>query len=228
MIALKRFKEPLVETLNREEVKALLAAPPADTFSGIRVRAMLHLAYSAALRVSKLVGLMLDDLRWPSLDSIHVLGKGRRERVLPLWKETRLLLREWLAVRPQTTCPNLFVNVRAEAMTRQGVNQRMAVHLKSASKRQPSLLSKKRVSPHTLRHSFALNILESTGDIRKVSLSLGHSSIQSTEIYLRVDPCEKLDIQAAGFPAGISKGTFNNAQDRLIAMLTDASRQSFM
>lgn len=224
-IPLKRFKEPLVDTLNQVEVKALLDAPPPDTFSGIRDRAMLHLAYSAALRVSELVGLMMDDLRMPSLDHIHVLGKGRRERVLPLWKETKVLLREWLSVRPQTACPNLFVNARSEAMTRQGFNHRMAVHLKSAAKQQPSLLSKKLVSPHTLRHSCALNILESTGDIRKVSLWLGHSSIQSSEIYLRVDPCEKLDIQAAGFPSGISKGTFNDAEDRLIAMLTDVSRQ---
>ena len=224
-IPLKRFREPLMVTLSREEVKALLEAPPTDTLIGIRDRAMLHLAYSAGLRVSELVGLMLDDLRGPYLDSVHVLGKGRRERVLPLWKDTRSLLRHWLAVRPKTTALNLFVNVRAEPMTRQGFNHRMAVHLQTAVQRQPSLLLKKRVSPHTLRHSCALHILEATGDIRKVSLWLGHSNLQSTEVYLRVDPCEKLDIQAAGFPAGISKGSFNNAQDRLIAMLSDAARQ---
>ena len=220
-IPLKRFKEALIDTLSHTETKVLLEAPPEDTFSGIRDRALLHLTYSAALRVSEVINLTVADLRHPSLATVHVMGKGRRERVLPLWKETKSLLRKWLAVRPETDCPNLFVNVRAEAMTRQGINQRLAVHLKTAVEHQPSLLSKKRISPHTLRHSCAHHILEATGDIRKVSLWLGHSSIQSTEVYLRVDPGEKRDIQASVLPIEVKKGSFKHAEDRLMALLTD-------
>ena len=220
-IPLKRFKEALIETLSHAEIKALLEAPREDTFSGIRDRALLHLTYSAALRVSEVINLTVADLRYPSFATIHVMGKGRRERILPLWKETKSLLRQWLSVRPETDCPNLFVNVRAEAMTRQGINHRLAVHLKTAAEQQPSLLSKKRISPHTLRHSCAHHILEATGDIRKVSLWLGHSSIQSTEIYLRVDPGEKRDIQASALPIEVKKGCFKHAEDRLLALLTD-------
>ena len=220
-LPLKRFKEALIDTLSHAETKALLEAPRENTFSGIRDRALLHLTYSAALRVSEVVNLTVADLRYPSLDSVHVMGKGRRERILPLWKETKALLRQWLAVRPETDCPNLFVNVRAEAMTRQGINQRLAVHLKTAVEQQPSLLSKKRISPHTLRHSCAHHTLEATGDIRRVSLWLGHSSLQSTEIYLRVDPGEKRDIQVSVLPIEVKKGCFKHADDRLMALLTD-------
>ncbi|MXY39167.1 MAG: tyrosine-type recombinase/integrase [Rhodospirillaceae bacterium] len=80
----------------------------------------------------------------------------------------------------------------------------------------------KRVSPHTLRHSCAIHTLEATGDIRKVSLWLGHKTIRSTEIYLRADPVEKLDILAAGHPPSLRKGSFNDAPDRLLAILRDA------
>ncbi len=223
-IPLKRVDEPLIDTLSREELTALLDAPQTNSFSGIRDRAMLHLTYAAGLRVSELVGLTLDDLRKPNLDTVHVMGKGRRMRIMPLWKETKPLLRHWLAIRPDSADTHFFLNARATAMTRQGFNHRVAVHLETARKQQPSL-SNKRVSPHTLRHACALHILETTGDIRKVSLWLGHASIQSTEIYLRVDPSEKHDIIAAGFPPGIRKGSFKDAPDRLIAILSDMARQ---
>ncbi len=80
----------------------------------------------------------------------------------------------------------------------------------------------KRVSPHVLRHSCAMHTLEATGDIRKVSLWLGHAGIQSTEAYLRADPAEKFDVLAAGLPPGIKKGSFKNAPDRLLAILSEA------
>ena len=219
----KRFKEALIDTLSQEEVQALLDAPDPDTFSGVRDRAMFHLAFSAGLRVSELIGLCVHDLRGTRLDTVHIMGKGRRERVLPLWKQTKSLLRQWLAIRPECVDKHLFLNARGEAMTRQGVNYRLALHVNAASKRQPSLLQK-RISPHSLRHGCALHILQTTGDIRKASLWLGHSSIQTTEIYLRVDPSEKLDIAAAGFPVGIRKGSFKNAPDRLLSILNNVPK----
>ena len=223
-IPFKRFDQPLIETLSREQLKALLNAPDPNTFSGIRDRAMLHLTYAAGLRVSEIVGLTLGDLQNPAFDAVHVLGKGRRERVLPLWKQSRLLLRQWLAIRPDSPDPHLFLNARARAMTRQGFSHRMAVHLQTARRHQPSL-RRKRVSVHTLRHACALHILEVTGDIRKVSLWLGHASIHSTEAYLRVDPSQKHGIMAAGFPASIRKGSFRKPPDHLMAILSDAARQ---
>lgn len=116
----KRDNEALVDYLDRDELQALLDAPDPATRSGVRDRAMLHLAYAAGLRVSELTGLMCEDLAKPHLDTVHVTGKGRRERVLPLWKQTRFVLRQWLAIRPSGGDPHLFLNARAEAMSRHG------------------------------------------------------------------------------------------------------------
>ena len=95
----KRADEKLIDWLTGEEMDALLAAPDIETTSGLRDRAMLLLAYSAGLRVSELVSLKLDDLHQPNLDTVQVMGKGRRERILPLWKSTRRALVDWLDVR---------------------------------------------------------------------------------------------------------------------------------
>ena len=95
----KKTDEALVDYLNREELQALLDAPDPTTRSGTRDRAMLHVCFAAGLRVSELIGLRLDDVQTHPQASIRVRGKGRRERVLPLWKETAKVLRAWLALR---------------------------------------------------------------------------------------------------------------------------------
>ncbi len=119
-IPMKRANTRLVDYLKREEMQALLDAPAPDTRDGIRDRAMLHLAYSAGLRVSELVGLRVDNLVFDPRLSIHVLGKGRRERALPLWQDTAKALRAWLAIRPTRQAPEVFLNARGQAMTRSG------------------------------------------------------------------------------------------------------------
>lgn len=217
----KRIEHPLVDYLTRPELQALLDAPDPRTIWGLRDRAMLHLAYAAGLRVSELVGLDMTDLDRPALDTVRVLGKGRRERVLPLWKETQRVLRDWLRVRPADGDQALFLNRGGEAMSRHGFANRLAANLAVAQRAVPSLATK-RVSPHVLRHTCALHTLEATGDIRRVALWLGHSSVQSTEIYLRIDPAEKLEILGAGTSPGIRKGTFKGVSDRLLAMLSSA------
>ena len=203
----KRIEQPLVDYLTRPELQALLDAPDRRTASGVRDRAMLHLAYACGLRVSELTGLQLGDVDLPAADSIHVMGKGRRERVLPLWKDTKI--------------GAVFLNGRGEAITRHGFANRLAVHIGAAQRSVPSL-GRKRVTPHVLRHTCAIHTLQATGDIRRVALWLGHSSIVSTEIYLRIDPAEKLEILDAGAPPLIKKGTFNGVSDRLLAMLATA------
>ena len=113
---------PLVDYLNRKEMQALLGAPNPNTREGVRDRAMLHVAYAAGLRVSELVGLRLDNLAFDPALSIHVLGKGRRERALPLWRETAIALRAWLAQRPAGQATEVFLNARGTAMTARGSN----------------------------------------------------------------------------------------------------------
>ena len=119
-IPMKKTDKALVASLSRAEIQTLIDSPDPRTASGVRDRAMLHLAFSAGLRVSELVGLQLDqlDLRIPC--AIRVIGKGRRERVLPLWKESVAALRAWLAVRVQRQDGALFLNAAGLTMTRSG------------------------------------------------------------------------------------------------------------
>lgn len=220
-IPMKRHDQAVVRHLDRGEIQALLDAPDSSTPAGLRDRAMLHLGYAAGLRVSELVGVTLQDLGQPGLDTVRIMGKGRRERVLPLWKETTRVIRDWIRVRPEVGDHHLFLNARGTAMSRHGFAHRLKLHARTAEAAAPSMTGK-RIFPHILRHSSAISTLEATGDIRKVSLWLGHASIQSTEIYLRADPVAKLDILSRNRPPAIVRGAFRDAPDRLLAVLRDA------
>jgi site-specific recombinase XerD len=121
----KRTDAKLIDYLTKEEVRALLAAPNRHTPGGLRDRAMLHLAYAAGLRASELLAVRMDDFPVGSFSSVRILGKGRRERVLPLWKETQGAIRAWLAVRPGQVGPELFLNRDGRRITRDGFAYRL-------------------------------------------------------------------------------------------------------
>jgi len=150
-----------------------------------------------------------------------VRGKGRKERALPLWKETASALQAWLSVRGNASVPALFINARGEQLTRWGFEYILRKYLKTAGRCCPSLLNK-RITPHVLRHTCAMTILQATNDIRKVALWLGHASVQTSEIYTRTDPMEKLNTIAAITPPSLRKGTFE-PPERLIALLKQAT-----
>ena len=213
----KRHDQALVRHLTMDEVRAILNAPNTATRLGIRDRAMLHLCFAGGLRVSELVALPLENVCLGRTPSVRVFGKGRKERCLPLWKETAADLRAWLAVRGAQRVPELFVNAERAAMTRAGFEYILDKHVCGAMESCPSL-SGRSVSPHQLRHSCALTMLQATRDIRKVALWLGHADIRTTEIYLRVDPSEKLEAVEAVMPLGLRRGRFR-APDALITAL---------
>ena len=220
-IPMKKTDTRLVRHLSTEEVQALLDAPDPTNWTGIRDRAMLHLCFAAGLRVSELTGLRLEDLSLHPHANILVHGKGRKERCLPLWKQTAAALRAWLAVRGAVPAPELFVNRRREAMTRSGFEYILEKYVQVANKQCTSLATKP-ISPHLLRHSCALTILEATKDLRKVSLWLGHANMQTTEIYTRADPSIKREALDAVTPPKLKSGRFR-ASDKLIASLTTPS-----
>jgi site-specific recombinase XerD len=219
-IPFKKTDRRLVPYLLKEELQALLDAPHPATRDGIRDRAMLHLTVCAGLRVSELTGLKIEDLDLQSM-SIRVLGKGRRERTLPLWKTTAAALRAWLAIRGQVPAPEVFINARGEPLSRWGFAYLLKQHAATAARQQPGLL-KKRISPHVLRHTCAMIILQATQDIRKVSLWLGHATLTTTEVYTRGDPTEKLDALESIVPPHLRRGAFQPS-DKLIALLKRAS-----
>ena len=216
-IPIKKTQSRLVSYLSVEEMKSLLNAPDPSTRDGIRDRGMLQTALDAGLRVSELVHLRLDDLSFHPTASVLVRGKGRRERQLPLYKETARTLRAWLAVRGEAPTPELFLNARRLSLTRSGFEYILAKHVAKAAEKCPSL-AKKRVSPHVLRHSCAMTVLQATKDLRKVSLWLGHAQIQTTEVYLRADPTEKLETIESMTHPHLRRGHFRPV-DKLLASL---------
>jgi site-specific recombinase XerD len=217
-IPAQRTDTRIVRHLSVQEHRALLDAPEPTTRLGIRDRAMLVLALAGGLRVSELVGLRLDEAEFNGrYVDVRVRGKGRRERALTLWKAVGDAIRAWLAVRGEAPAPELFLNAWGKAMTRSGFERVLAKHVAAAAARCPSLRTK-RVSPHVLRHTCALNTLRATRDLRKVSLWLGHASTQTTDVYLQADPTEKLEALAAMKPPVLRPGKFR-PPDRLIAAL---------
>jgi site-specific recombinase XerD len=218
-IPAKRTDSRLISYLSLGEMQAVLNAPNLQCRDGIRDRAMLHLCFSAGLRVSELVNLPLHAVAFEPSPTVRIHGKGRRERWLPLWKQTAMDLRAWLAVRGQPRVPELFVNAHDQTMTRWGFEYILRKHGQTAAAQCPSLQAK-RLSPHVLRHTAAMVVLQATGDIRKVSLWLGHADIQTTEAYLRADPTEKLEAMGTMVPPTLKRGQFR-APDKLIASLRD-------
>jgi len=225
-IPLKKTDTKLVRHLSVPEMQAILDAPDPRTRKGIRDRAMLHVCVAGGLRVSELVGLSVEDVSFDPLPCVGIQGKGRRERRLPLWKQSGTVLREWLAVRRSVTDPALFLNAHGHAMTRAGFAFVLHKHVQTARGVCPSL-REKRVSPHCLRHTCAMMTLQATGDIRKVALWLGHNSLQSTEMYLRAHPTQKLEAVSLATPLPLRKGQFT-APDRLIELLrTDKAADNY-
>ncbi len=217
----KKADTRLVRHLTVEEMQAILNAPEPTGWDGLRDRAMLHLCFAGGLRVSELVGVRLANVTLQPHASIVVQGKGRRERCLPLWKITAAALRAWLAVRGTGLAPELFLNARGQPMTRSGFEYILDKHVQIAAKACPSL-STKRVSPHVLRHTCALTVLQATKDLRKVSLWLGHAHMQTTEMYTRADPSVKLEALEAMIAPKLRSGRFK-ATDKLIASLMSRS-----
>lgn len=216
-IPVKRHDQKLIRHLTMTEVQAILNAPDLATRLGVRDRAMMHLCFAAGLRVSELVGAMMANLSLQRPPSLLVLGKGRKERCLPLWKETAADLRAWLTLRGLVRVPELFVNAEGAPMTRAGFEYVLEKHARAAAGTCPSLRNRS-ISPHQLRHSCAVIMLQATHDIRKVALWLGHADIRTTEVYLRMDPTEKLEAVEAVIPPELRRGRFK-APDALIASL---------
>jgi integrase/recombinase XerD len=224
-IPAKRHDQKLIRHLTMEEVRAILNAPDLATRSGVRDRAMMHLCFAGGLRVSELIGVLTENLSLQRGASVTIRGKGRKERCLPLWKETARDLRAWLSVRGSVRVPELFVNAQNEPMTRAGFEYVLDKHASAAAENCPSLRGRS-VTPHQLRHSCAVIMLQATRDIRKVALWLGHADIRTTEVYLRMDPSEKLEAVEAVIPPELRRGRFK-APDALIAsLLEDASPPS--
>lgn len=182
----KRCIHKQIPYLSRPEVDALLAAPDQKTWSGRRDHAWLLLTIQTGLRLSELTGLKRDDVRLGSGAYVYVLGKGRKERCTPLTKPTATVLGAWLKEPTLGEERVLFPNRRGGHLSSDGVQYLLAKHIATASKICSSLYSK-RVSPHVLRHTAAMELLHAGVDTTVIALWLGHESIETTHVYLEAD-----------------------------------------
>jgi integrase/recombinase XerD len=151
-IPVKRRDQKLIRHLTMEEIRAILNAPDLTTRLGVRDRAMMHLCFAGGLRVSELVGVLQNNITLGRTPTVMVRGKGRKERCLPLWKETARDVRAWQSVRGEARTPELFVNAEGAAMTRAGFEYVLDKHVRRAAKICPALAGRT-VSPHQLRQN---------------------------------------------------------------------------
>jgi len=186
----KRITRRMLNFLTNEEMNAVLDAPDAETWSGKRDRALFAAMYNTAARVSEIVGVHVSDVTLTTGGTVKLFGKGRKERALPLWKPTVETLRKWIEANRLTPDQPLFANARGKPMTRSGVKNRLAGAVRKARETCPSLKTK-RVSPHTLRHTTAMHLLQSGSDITVVAMWLGHESIETTHIYVTANMEQK-------------------------------------
>ncbi len=182
-IPAKRTTRQVLDFLTREEMEAILEAPDANTWSGKRDRALFAAMYNSGARVSEIVGMRVSDVMLTPGGTFHLRGKGRKDRVLPLWKQTVTTLSRWITANGLRPEQPLFANAHSVAMTRSGVAKRLQEAVRTASETCPSLATK-RVSPHTLRHTTAMHLLQSGVDITLIAMWLGHESIETTHLYI--------------------------------------------
>ena len=192
-----RIGRPLPDTLSEQEVDELLHAPDTGDALGLRDRAMLELLYACGLRVSELVGLTTDQVNLTQ-GVVRLMGKGSKERLVPLGEEAVEWLQRYLdESRPQLAVAShhLFVSRRGQGMTRQTFWHRLRRYaIKS------SII--KHLSPHTLRHAFATHLLNHGADLRVVQMLLGHSDLSTTQIYTHVARERLKDLHAQHHPRG--------------------------
>ena len=185
-VPMKRFERPMFEFLTREEMLAVIGAPGTGWVNQ-RDNLLLALLYNTGARVSEVIGVKVGDVVLAPAACVHLHGKGRKQRSVPLWRSTVKVIRAWLRFNPDLSATSaLLPNRGGQAMTRSNVTQRLALAVKAAALTMPSLAGRS-VSPHCLRHSTAMHLLQSGVSISVIALWLGHESPTTTHQYVEAD-----------------------------------------
>jgi len=179
----KRYDRRLIHFLTRPEVKALLAAPDTNTWCGRRDYALLRLAVETGLRVSEMTGLTCEDVTLGTGAHVDVVGKGRKQRVTPFSKQTAVVLKAWMKELRVPVDDPLFPSVRGGHLSSDAI-QRLLKKYTSQAARVCQSLRKKSVTPHVLRHTAAMELLQAGVDPFNIAMWLGHESPQTTQMYL--------------------------------------------
>jgi site-specific recombinase XerD len=185
-VPMKRFERPMLGFLTREEMLAVIGAP-GETWTSQRDHLLLTMLYNTGARVSEMIGVQVGDVVLDASPCVHLHGKGRKRRSVPLWKGTVQAVRAWLRRNPSlgSDVP-LLPNRNGQAMTRSNVNKRLEIAVARAAERCPSL-NMRHVSPHSVRHSTAMHMLQSGVAFSVIALWLGHESMTTTHRYVEAD-----------------------------------------
>lgn len=213
----KRFERGLVEFLADEEIKALLAAPDPTTWIGRRDRALLLVAVQTGLRVSELTALCRRDVALGTGAHVRCNGKGRKLRCTPLRRDVVKVLDAWLRERPTALDTPVFPSSRGGRLSEDAVERLVAKYAVAARAHCPSLATK-RVTPHTLRHTTAMQLLRRGVDRAVIALWLGHESIETTQMYLHADLGLKENALAHTTSSGLVPGRYR-PDDKLLVFL---------
>jgi site-specific recombinase XerD len=185
-VPMKRFERPMMGFLSRTEMVAVIGQP-GPSWSSQRDHLLLAMLYNTGARVSEIIGVRVVDVVLDGGACVHLHGKGRKLRSIPLWAATVVEIRAWLRLNPTLRGEAaLLPNRDGQAMSRSNVAQRLNIAVKRATAEQPNLL-KKRVSPHTLRHTSAMHLLQSGVPFNVIALWLGHESTTTTHRYVEAD-----------------------------------------
>lgn len=214
----KRTTKAVVTYLDEHEIRALVASPDRSTWIGRRDHALLVLAIETGMRVSELTALTCDAIRLGTGAHVRCHGKGRKERITPLRREARGMLRAWLDERSGAPDDPLFPGPRGRSLSRDAVRRLVERHIATATEACPSLRTKN-VTPHTLRHSCAMNLLRHDVDPATIALVLGHEDVRTTYgVYLHADLRLKERAIARTEPLNLGRGRYRPS-DRLLAFL---------
>lgn len=218
-IPMKRFTRPALTYLSRDEMAAVLQAPDASTWSGHRDRVLFGLLYNTGARVSEAIALRRSDVSLDATRSVRLTGKGRKQRTVPLWKTTAEQLRAWTPKISTDTEAYVFPNRTGRPLSRSGVEKRLQEAVGVAASRCLSLQGKK-ISPHTLRHTTAMHLLQSGVDITVIALWLGHESTETTHHYVEANMAMKEEALAKLKEIPTEKVRFR-AEDGLLKFLEE-------
>lgn len=213
----KRYERRLIEYLSKEEIDALVAAPDKTTWRGRRDHALLLVAIQTGLRVSELIGLQRNDVVLGSGAHLRCEGKGRKQRCTPLRQEAMAVLAQWFCECPAEPATPVFPSSRGVPLSRDAVERLVTRHQRTAERHCPSLKGKK-VTPHVLRHTAAMQLLQHGIDRSVIALWLGHESVETTQMYLHADLRLKEEALSKMTPLDVQPGRFR-PDDKLLAFL---------
>lgn len=216
-VPMKRFERPILGFLSPEEMLAIIGKPGA-TWTSRRDHLLWQMLYNTGARVSEIIGVCVSDVLLDGVACVHLHGKGRKQRTMPLWRSTTKAIRTWLKFNPELTpTSTLLPNREGHQMTRTNVAQRLALAVSAATSAMPSL-GDHRISPHTIRHTTAMHLLQSGESIEGIALWLGHESPTTTHQYTQANLAMKEKTLAKLRDPATQAGRFR-ASDSLLDFL---------